>query len=215
MLKVLYDAANEAADAANTAAVSDSLFNDDDDEDESVLSRPIEMGRNRTFQNLVLGDVAIQSTITWANLLRKMKAEIYDIEYAQAPVITSTRRFDLNAPFSLIPDGFDHSKNKKRSLLIGCNYHGVHGAELKASHDDIRSMKVSWSQCFACVCVCVCVCLSLLLSNRGRHSCPARSVSASRRRCSLLLFLVLCYRKGLHCERSWIPRNKGPHDDLA
>lgn len=141
MLKVLYDAANEAADAANTAAASESLFNDDDD-DESILTRPIEMGRNRTFQSLILGDVSVQSTISWAALLRKMKAEIYDIEYAQAPVITSTRRFDLNTPFSLVPDGFDPTTNRKRSLLIGCNYTSVHGAELKASHDDIRSMKV-------------------------------------------------------------------------
>ena len=52
MLKVLYDAANEAADAANQVAVSDSLFNDDDDDEEeedSMLSKPIELGRNRTF----------------------------------------------------------------------------------------------------------------------------------------------------------------------
>jgi hypothetical protein len=27
--------------------------------------------------------------------------------------------------------------------LIGCNYTNIHGAELKASHDDIGSMKVS------------------------------------------------------------------------
>jgi len=70
-----------------------------------------------------------------------MKNEINDIEYVQAPTISSTRKFDLNTPFSLVPESFDKSTGKKRSLLIGCNYHGTEGAELKASHDDIRSMK--------------------------------------------------------------------------
>ena len=45
-----------------------------------------------------------------------------EIEYAQALVVTSSRKFDLNKPFSLVPDGFDRDKNTMRSLLIGCNY---------------------------------------------------------------------------------------------
>jgi hypothetical protein len=138
MLKVLYDAANEAADAAQAAAVSEALF-DDDDEEEASLEKS-------TGGSLVLGDVSTPTTITWAALLRKMKAEIKEIEYAQAPVITSSRKFDLNKAFSLIPENFDPKKGKKRSLLIGCNYKDVAGAELKAGHDDIRSMKVGMKQ---------------------------------------------------------------------
>ncbi|OEU15368.1 hypothetical protein FRACYDRAFT_186966, partial [Fragilariopsis cylindrus CCMP1102] len=88
-----------------------------------------------------MNDQSNPSIITWADLLRKMKNEINDIEYVQAPIISSTRKFDLNTPFSLVPESFDKSTGKKRSLLIGCNYHGTEGAELKASHDDIRSMK--------------------------------------------------------------------------
>ena len=141
MLKVLYDAANEAVDtSADEAAASNALFCDDDDE--SAMSRSfLELSRDRTFASLTLGDIAAQSSISWADLLRKMKAEIMEIEYAQAPVITSSRKFDLESPFTLIPDDFDGSKNVKRSLLIGCNYSNIHGAELKASHDDVRSMK--------------------------------------------------------------------------
>ena len=142
MLKVLYDAANESTALGNGAnGANDSLF--DDDDEESLISSYGQHGlsRDRTFQSLTLGDVATQSTLTWATLLRKMKAEIAEIEYAQAPTITSTRKFDLNEPFTLIPAGFDETVNKKRSLLIGCNYGNVHGAELKASHDDIRSIK--------------------------------------------------------------------------
>lgn len=142
MLKVLYDAANEVADAAQTQAASDALFDDDDDES---IDNAVDLNRNSTFASLDMNDHSNPSTITWATLLRKMKAEMKDIGYAQAPVITSTRKFDLNQAFSFVPDSFDPSKGKKRSLLIGCNYVNIDGAELKASHDDIRSMKVRFS----------------------------------------------------------------------
>jgi hypothetical protein len=152
LLKVLYDAANETmlvhhdggtneTEGDSEMMLNDSLF--DDDEEESMLSNgaPVTLSRDRTFQSLVLGDVATQSSLSWATLLRKMKAEIAEIEYAQAPTLTTTRKFDINQPFTLIPPGFDDTKNHKRSLLIGCNYGNIQGAELKASHDDIRSMK--------------------------------------------------------------------------
>jgi hypothetical protein len=142
MLKVLYDAANDASDEANEAAASEGIF--DEDDDESLMSNP-GMGRARTFESLVLGTVPC--TITWATLLRKMKSEIHEIEYAQTPIVTSTRKIDLSKPFSLVPEGFDPKKNAMRSLLIGCNYTGTAGAELKASHDDVRSMKVSLWPC--------------------------------------------------------------------
>jgi len=82
--------------------------------------------------------------ITWADMLRQMKAEFKEIGYAQVPKVTTSRKIDLNKPFSLCSDDFDPKKNKKRSLLIGCNYRDLPDAELKASHDDIRSMKVSF-----------------------------------------------------------------------
>mmetsp|Transcript_25964 Transcript_25964/g.48391 ORF Transcript_25964/g.48391 Transcript_25964/m.48391 type:complete len:648 (+) Transcript_25964:43-1986(+) len=134
MLKVLYDAASEVA---QNQASGRNIF--DDEDDESLATVPF--GRNDTFLSLDMNGHCNPSTITWAQLLRKMKTEMAEIEYPQVPAITSTRKFDLNQPFSLVPDTFDKTKNKKRSLLIGCNYHSTDGAELKASHDDIRSMK--------------------------------------------------------------------------
>lgn len=83
------------------------------------------------------GRAQVNAAIAWVELLRKMKAEIRDIEYAQTPVVTSTHKFDLNEPFSLVRDNFDETKGKKRSLLIGCNYYDSSGAELKAGHNDI------------------------------------------------------------------------------
>lgn len=134
MLKVLYDSANDAADAAQTKEASDALFDDDEDE-ESILGKSVKSVHSLEFAP------SNPATISWAALLRRMKAEIGDIEHAQHPTLTTTRKFDLNKPFSIVPDNFEPKKGKKRSLLIGCNYTNIHGAELKASHDDIGSMK--------------------------------------------------------------------------
>ena len=134
MLKVLYDSANDAADAAQTKKASDALFDDDEDE-ESVLGKSVKSVHSLEFAP------SNPATISWATLLRLMKAEINDIEHAQTPTLSTTRKFDLNQPFSIVPDGFNPRQGKKRSLLIGCNYTNIHGAELKASHDDIGSMK--------------------------------------------------------------------------
>ena len=136
MLKVLYDSANDTSDAAQNKEASDALFDDDEDE-ESIVGG----GKSiKTFHSLEFAP-SNPATISWATLLRLMKAEISDVEHAQHPTICTTRKMDLNQPFSIVPRNFDPSTGKKRSLLIGCIYTNIHGAELKASHDDIRSMK--------------------------------------------------------------------------
>lgn len=144
MLKVLYDAANDTLDTTAQDALASSLFDDDDDEEgtDDGLST---MGKSfKSGFSLDNGTIAA-TTLTWAELLRKMKAEMKEIEYAQLPKICTTRKIDLNKPFSLLPENFDSAKNKKRALLIGCNYKNIPGAELRASHDDVRSMKVGVS----------------------------------------------------------------------
>lgn len=138
MLKVLYDAANDMEGAAQTEAAAQALFEDDEDEDDepSITGKSFKSGYSLEYGN------PNNCQITWAMMLRQLKSEFKDVGYAQAPKITTTRKIDLNKPFSLVPEYFDSKKNKKRSLLIGCNYRNLQGAELKASHDDIRSMKV-------------------------------------------------------------------------
>ena len=124
--------------AAQTEAAAQALFDDDDDDDDE----PSIMGKSfRSGVSLEYGTIN-QSHITWAQMFRQMKSEFKEIGYSQAPKITTTRKIDLNKPFSLQGETYDPKKNKKRSLLIGCNYRNSNGAELKASHDDIRSMKV-------------------------------------------------------------------------
>lgn len=115
------------------------MFEDDDDEDDTepaLLSKSPKSGLSIDY------GCQASVSITWSDLLRRMKAEFKEIGYAQAPKVTTSRKLDLNKPFSLAPETFDPRKNKKRALLIGCNYHELKDAELKASHDDIRSMKV-------------------------------------------------------------------------
>lgn len=150
MLKVLYDAASNAADEAQNAVEESALFDDDDDESLGTLP----FARNETFASLDMNGQSNPSTLTWAELLRKMKTEMAEIEYAQNPTISATRKFDLNQPFSLVPESFDTATGKKRSLLIGCNYKNMEGAELKASHDDVRSMKVRMTKVQECQSCC-------------------------------------------------------------
>ena len=140
MLKVLYDAANDTLDTTAQEAIASSLFDDDDDEgtDDGFST----MGKSFKSGFSLDNGMLTSTTLTWVELLRKMKAEMKEIEYAQMPKITTTRKIDLNKPFSLLPENFDPTRNKKRALLIGCNYKNIPGAELKASHDDVRSMKV-------------------------------------------------------------------------
>lgn len=140
LLKVLYDSAIEADGNAHNEAVAKSLFeDDDDDEEESTV-----MGKS--FRSMYSIDYSHMNhnIISWARILTQMKSEFKDIGYSQYPKISTTRKLDLGKPFSFQPDNFDPHRNKKRSLLIGCNYVESNGAELKASHDDIRSIKVSF-----------------------------------------------------------------------
>lgn len=147
MLKVLYDMETEndkisQVDYTNAA----NLFDEDEDEENGNIPDDLSQSYSvqtdmKSFDSLALHDLSSPATITWAELLRKMKVEIQTIGYCQMPYITTSRKFDLSQSFSIVPPGFDRSKNKKRSLLIGCNYKGVPDTELKASHDDIRSVK--------------------------------------------------------------------------
>lgn len=144
MLKVLYDSAandnHKDHEGGATGGNADAtLFDDDEEEDDEGDASAFGNSLKSGF-SLDAGSAHLTS-ISWADLLKKMKAEIKDIEYAQIPKLTTSRKLDLSKDFSLVPENFDPIKGKKRSLLIGCNYSNDPDAELKASHDDIRSMK--------------------------------------------------------------------------
>ena len=112
MLKVLYDNGTEDADIMMDHDFSniDNLFDesDDDDDDEDDAD-------DGSVASIVFDDVDIQSesTLTWALLLRKMKDEMKELGHKQVPTISTSRRFELNDTFSLLPASFDPKKNKK------------------------------------------------------------------------------------------------------
>jgi hypothetical protein len=167
MLKVLYDHSSSTGGAENTFGASDGLF-DDDEESYASMSR-----------GSMLGSISMngQCSLSWADLLRKMKTEIIDLEFDQVPILTTSRELDVHQEFCLVPDSFNSIQARKRCLLIGCNYEGP--AELKASHDDIRSMKVS---------------------DIDLHS------EISLVRCQTHLFPALFLSTGLPCDCEWIFR---------
>ncbi|CAJ1954543.1 unnamed protein product [Cylindrotheca closterium] len=132
MLKVLYDFVSASgADEIAFEQDDNDLF--DDDDDEASLDSVSKTGGLDTV------GLRGESSLSWADLLRKMKAEMDDMKFNQVPTLTTSRKLNVNEDFTLVPKSFDPSTGRTRSLLIGCNYNG--NAQLKASHDDIRSMK--------------------------------------------------------------------------
>jgi hypothetical protein len=114
----------------------------DDDDDETVDTAGFTVDRTiASFDTLLLNDNQLSSTLSWCDLLRKMNVEMQGVGYNQSAAITSSYKLDLTSPFTLIPPDFRQGFNKKRALLIGCNYRRTPDAGLKASHDDVRSMK--------------------------------------------------------------------------
>jgi hypothetical protein len=134
LLKALYDHQNsdpiEDTDADGyDFAGEDNMFDDDDASlgDESIGSFQ--------FEETIAGDA-----LTWSNLLRKMKDEMEDQGHHKVPILTSSRRFDLDEPVHLLPANFNPKLNRKFALLVGCNYKKKFG-ELKNSHFDVEVMK--------------------------------------------------------------------------
>jgi len=138
-LKVIYDGAEEQWGKTDELMNPDAIF----DDDMSQATSQLELHNNTNLSlitSLDIGDIS-QFHLSFAELLLKMRKEVQDIGFAQSPTITSSKQFDINEPFYIVPPTFDPSKNKKRSLLIGCNYEKIHGAKLKQSHDDIKSIR--------------------------------------------------------------------------
>lgn len=141
LLKAMYDTESEVNNVASPHMVdAKDLFDDDDDETVDTAGYTVDRTL-ASFDTLVLNDGSNASSMSWAQLLRKMKPEMQGVGFNQVPAVTSSYKFDLNEPFSLVPHDFKKGVNQKRALLIGCNYRRAPDAELKACHDDVRSVK--------------------------------------------------------------------------
>jgi len=140
LLKAMYDTESEANNVTQGHLDHKNLF--DDDDDETVETSGFTVDRTiGSFDTLVMNDGTAANSMTWAELLRKMQAEMQGVGFHQYPALTSSYKFDLDTPFSLVPPNFQKNLHKKRALLIGCNYRNLPDGQLKACHDDVRSMK--------------------------------------------------------------------------
>lgn len=142
LLKAMYDTESEANNISSPQKVTVKDLFDDDDDDETVGTAGFTVdGTLNSFDTLVLNDGSNANAMTWAQLLRKMKPEMQGVGFNQVPAVTSSYKLNLNEPFSLLPPDFKKGVNQKRALLIGCNYRNAPNVELKACHDDVRSVK--------------------------------------------------------------------------
>jgi hypothetical protein len=138
----MYDTESEANNISSPQKVTVKDLFDDDDDDETVGTAGFTVdGTLNSFDTLVLNDGSNANAMTWAQLLRKMKPEMQGVGFNQVPAVTSSYKLNLNEPFSLLPPDFKKGVNQKRALLIGCNYRNAPNVELKACHDDVRSVK--------------------------------------------------------------------------
>ena len=134
LLKALYDFENgdliedQKVDAFDFG-VEDSLFDDDD----------ASLGAE-SFGSLQFDETIAGASLSWSTLIRKMKDEMEEQGHLQVPVLTSSRKFDLDEPVHLLPANFNPKLNRKFALLVGCNYKGRFG-ELQNSHQDVKVMK--------------------------------------------------------------------------
>ena len=86
MLKVLYDLESEVNDDANTVdyTTTANLFHDDKEEEEEGDGKDdMLLGGDKSFESIVLSYDTSQNSITWSDLLRRMKKEIQSIWYFQ------------------------------------------------------------------------------------------------------------------------------------
>ena len=154
LLKVVYDGASEAAKAMQiNGSSSNSMMNfinpnnlfddeeDDDEDDQNENDSPnfVQPDLVKSFTNV--------SALSWAEIIKRMKVVMSDEEFVQYPIITSSRRIDLEKTFDIVPEGFDRAKNKKRALLIGINYSDSFESKLTTSHDDVISVKEFLCNC--------------------------------------------------------------------
>lgn len=136
LLKALYDLEQEVdlnVDSSyNNYDAEDNLFRDDD---------PFEDDYNEenSIGSLQFDNV-ISNALTWSGLIRRMKDEMEDQGYNQIPILSTSRKFNLEEPVHLLPPDFDPKRNRKFALLVGCGYTGRYG-ELRSSHNDIKVTK--------------------------------------------------------------------------
>lgn len=77
-----------------------------------------------------------EESLSFQEVLLKMRDILDDKGFSQIPQLTSSRRLDIRSPFTLKPDDFSGTC---RAVMIGINYVGQNG-ELSGCHNDANNM---------------------------------------------------------------------------
>lgn len=77
-----------------------------------------------------------EETLSFQEVLLKMRDILDNKGFTQIPQLTSSRRLDMSHPFTLKPDDFSGTC---RAVVIGINYVGQNG-ELNGCHNDANNM---------------------------------------------------------------------------
>lgn len=75
--------------------------------------------------------------LSFQQVLLKMRNVLAKGRYDQIPQLSSSRPFDIQKKFSLVPDNFSGTR---RAVMIGINYTGQQG-QLSGCHNDVKNMK--------------------------------------------------------------------------
>ena len=87
----------------------------------------------------VLHDSNGQS-MSWIDLLHKMRAVLRQKGYDQIPQLSSSRMLDVNHAFEIVPQQSIQMRAARRAVLIGINYVGQKG-QLSGCHNDANNIK--------------------------------------------------------------------------
>lgn len=76
-------------------------------------------------------------SMSWVELLRRMRTELNQMGFSQVPQLTSSRLIDVNKTMHIVPPS---ATGRRRAILIGINYEGQQG-QLSGCHNDVNNIK--------------------------------------------------------------------------
>jgi len=81
------------------------------------------------------------ASLTWIELLRRMRSVLRQKGFEQVPQLSSSEMLDVNnKPFKIVPDESLELGGTRRAVLIGINYTGQKG-QLSGCHNDVENIK--------------------------------------------------------------------------
>jgi hypothetical protein len=91
-----------------------------------------------TLLNILYKDESVpDDTMSFTEVLEKMRTNLKDNGYSQIPQLTSLNPIDVTTDFQLVPS---EATGVRRAVMIGINYVGHEQGELSGCHNDVLNM---------------------------------------------------------------------------